>query len=243
MNINEFIEISQFSAQKELRRVLLISFFHLRQQNIEQFTLISVSEWLVKLGYPRPNQARLKTNIKKSKLFVAGKEKDSFRIHPITIETLDSEYPDLKKKSEEIFTQNSVIDESLLQKDRSFVLSLMRQINASYENNIFDGCAVLMRRLLEIMLILSYEELKIEKDIQDGNGHYKQLNNIIDDAITNKTLKLSRNTKECIEKFRKLGNFSAHKIFYNAKRSYIEPLILDYGAMIEELLYKSSLRS
>lgn len=243
MNLNEFIDVSQFSSQKELRRVLLICFFHLRQQNIEQYTLSLVSEWLVKLGYPKPNQTRVKANIKKSKLFVAGKEKDSFRIHPITIETLDSEFPDLKKKSEEIFTQNTVIDESLLREDRSFILSLMRQINASYENNLFDGCAVLMRRLLEILLVLSYEELKIENSIQDGSGHYKQLNNIIDDAITNKTLKLSRNTKDCIEKFRKLGNFSAHKIYYNAKRSYIEPLILDYGAMIEELLYKASLRS
>jgi hypothetical protein len=242
MNIREFLEVSQFSTQKELRRVLLLAFYYLKQQELESFTLKEISEGLTKLGYAKPNQARLKTNLKKSKLFVAGKTKDSFRIHPISIETLENEYPGLAKKSEEIYTQNSVIDESLLLENRSFILSLMRQINASYENNIFDGCAVLMRRLLEILLILSYEELGIESNIRDADGNYKQLNSIIDDATGNSKLKLSRNSKECLEKFRKLGNFSAHKIYYNAKRSYIEPLILDYSAVIEELLYKASLR-
>lgn len=243
MNIKEFLELSKFSTQNELRRVLLLSFFHLKQQGIESITIDLASAWLVKLGYSKPNQARLKLNIKKSRLFVSGKENDTFRIHAITIETLESEYPGLENRSEEIFSQNAVIDETLLVKERAFVLSLIRQINASYENNIFDGCAVLMRRLLEILLVLSYEELKIEASIQDATSNYKMLNSIIDDAITNKTLKLSRNTKECLEGFKKLGNFSAHKIYYNAKRSYIDNVLLDYRATIEELLYKSTLRT
>jgi hypothetical protein len=243
MNLNEYLSETQFSSQKELRRVLLLTFYHLRKSDIKEFSVAEVSDYLVKLGYPKPNQARLKENLKKSKLFAAGSGKDFFKIHPITIETLDSEFPRLKAKSEEVFSQSTILDESLLQKDRSYILSLIRQINASYENNIFDGCAVLMRRLLEVMLIMAYEELKIDAIIRDGDGSYKQLNNIIDDATTNKTLKLSRNTKDSLDTFRKLGNFSAHKIYYNAKRSYIEPVIIDYRAAIEELMYKASLRS
>lgn len=34
--------------------------------------------------------------------------------------------------------------------------------------NIFDGCAVLMRRLEEVLLILSYAHLKIEAASKDG---------------------------------------------------------------------------
>lgn len=100
-----------------------------------------------------------------------------------------------------------------------------------------------MRRLLEVMLILTYEELRVEAEIQDSAGQYKQLNEIINNAIANKTLALSRNTKDSLHTFRKLGNFSAHKVYYNANRKSIESVILDYKATIEELLYKSNLRN
>ncbi|MCW8928635.1 MAG: hypothetical protein OQL19_00170 [Gammaproteobacteria bacterium] len=126
MNIKEFIKISQFSSQKELCKLLLLSFYHLRQQSIDHFTTATVYELLTKLGYPHPNQTRLKTNIKKSKLFISGKGKDSYRIHPITVEPFDSEFPSLTKTSEEIFAHNTIIDESLLQQERSFILSLIK---------------------------------------------------------------------------------------------------------------------
>ncbi len=122
-------------------------------------------------------------------------------------------------------------------------MSLIKQINCSYENNIFDGCAVLMRRLLEILLILSYQEFGIDAAIKDASGNYKMLNPIIDNAVNNTSLGLSRNTKEHLDTFRKLGNFSAHKIYYNAKKKSIDQVMLDYRATIEELLYKSKLRT
>src|SRR5690606_19553500 len=111
------------------------------------------------------------------------------------------------------------------------------------ENNIFDGCAVLMRRLLEICLILAYEKLAIEDEIKDSQGGYKLLNAIIDNAKLSKKLALSRNSKDSLEIFRSLGNFSAHKIYYNAHRKDVESRVLDYKALIEELFYKAELRT
>lgn len=241
MTLTAFLSEADFSRQSELRRVLLLAFYFFRKDEAETFSLDEISESLAKLGYAKPNKARLKTNLKKSKLFVSASG-DRYRIHPAAIEALDSEFPDLSRKSEEIVSFNSIIPESLLQEKRSFISHLIKQINASYENNIFDGCAVLMRRLLEILLILSYEAKKMEQKIQDESGHYKMLNPIIDDAINNKVLGLSRNTKDCLDTFRKLGNFSAHKIYYNASKKTVEQVILDYRAAIEELLYKSELR-
>lgn len=243
MTLQEFLRQSDFTQQKELRRVLLLAFYALRTQNEPTFTLDGMATLLVKLGFPKPNATRLSGYLKKSAMFVSGGAPATFKVHPATIEALDSEFPGLSAKSEEVVAHDSVVPAALLQEKRAFISALINQINASYENNIFDGCAVLMRRLLEIMLILSYESLSIEAAIQDGAGQYKMLNNIIDDAVQNKTLKLSRNTKESLDVFRKLGNFSAHKIYYNATRKSIESVILDYKAAIEELMYKAKLRS
>lgn len=242
MTLIEFLSKSEFSKQTELRKSVLICFFNLIVNHETTFTVSGLAENFSSLGYSRPNTSRLSTTLKKSKMFVsvAG---TAFKVHPLTIETLNAEYPNIGKKSEDVVHLDSVIPESLLQKERAFILQLIRQINSSYENHIYDGCAVLMRRLFEILLILGYQELKIESVIQDATGNFKQLNVIIDDAKVNKIFFLSRNTRESLETFRKLGNFSAHKIYYNATRKSIENEILNYRAMVEELLYKSNLRT
>jgi len=243
MLLTEFLNKSDFSKQTEFRRSLLITYFNLKKGHATSFSPVQIADSLHALGYARPNLSRLRNAIKKSKVFVAAGGIDQYKIHPASLEALDTEFPALTTKSEEIISYDSVLPEALLQKERGFIRSLIKQINSSYENNIFDGCAVLMRRLMEILLILSYEELKIESCIRNGNGDYKPLEAIITDAVGNSTLRLSRNSKEYLPIFRKLGNFSAHKIFYNADRKLIESNIIDFRATAEELLYKAGLRT
>lgn len=242
MEVNAFLAASQFSQQTELRRGLLIAFYMQQTAGEDTFSVKQISDWLVSLGYARPNSARLQANLKKSKMFVAA-GKDRFRIHPATCEALLGEFPNVATKSEEVVALDSVVPESLLQKDRTYIKLLMRQINASYENNIFDGCAVLMRRLVEILLIVAYEHLGEDAAIRDAAGDFVPLNAIMDNAKGNAKLRLSRNSRDSLETFRELGNFSAHKIYYNAKRSSIESNILSFRALVEELLYKGGLRT
>ncbi len=42
--------------------------------------------------------------------------------------------------------------------------------------------------------------------------------------------------------FKDLGNYSAHKIWYNCTQQDIKPHILKYRAIIEELMYKSGVK-
>jgi len=73
-------------------------------------------------------------------------------------------------------------------------------------------------------------------------GFRSRFQGIVNDAKTNSTLNLSRNAKSCLDQFRMLGNFSAHKIYYNCKRDDIGKVALEYRAIFEELLYKSGIR-
>lgn len=121
------------------------------------------------------------------------------------------------------------------------VQSLCKQINSSYENNLFDCTAVIMRRLLESLLILSYQKAGIENDIMNGNYHVT-LDKIIRNAEQNAALALSSNTKKDMSLFKDLGNYSAHKIWYNCTQGDIKPHILKYRAIIEELMYKAGVK-
>lgn len=64
----------------------------------------------------------------------------------------------------------TILPDSIFLSLPSNVQSLCKQINASYENNLYDCTAVIMRRLLESLLVLSYQKLGIEPDIMDKSG-------------------------------------------------------------------------
>lgn len=82
---------------------------------------------------------------------------------------------------------------------------LCKQINASYENNLYDCTAVIMRRLLEGLLVLSYQNHGIESEITDKNGLHFMLDKIIKNAAQNGTLALSSNTKRDMTLFKDIG--------------------------------------
>jgi hypothetical protein len=145
--------------------------------------------------------------------------------------------------SEEVVSADTVLPSILYENTRGYIESLGRQINAAFEHNIFDGCAVLMRRLIEILLILSYEHLGVESEIKSASGDYVMLDSIIGNARGNPKLSLSRNSKATIDEFRTIGNFSAHKIYYNARRNDVRRHIVEFRALVEELLYKSGIRT
>ncbi len=119
---------------------------------------------------------------------------------------------------------------------------ICKQINASYEQNLYDCTAVMMRRLLEGLLVLSYQKHGIEADITEKNGCHSTLDRIIKNAAQNGTLALSANTKRDMALFKDIGNYSAHKIWYNSTKQDIEPHLLKYRVIIEELMYKAGVK-
>lgn len=135
----------------------------------------------------------------------------------------------------------TVLPDTLFNTLPANVQSLCKQINASYENNLFDCTAVIMSRLLESLLVLSYQRAGIEAEIMNGN-HHATLDKIIKNAEQNTTLALSSNTKKDMALFKDLGNYSAHKIWYNCTQGDIKPHILKYRVIVEELMYKAGLK-
>ena len=120
--------------------------------------------------------------------------------------------------------------------------SICKQINASYENNLYDCTAVMMRHLLEVLLVLSFQKADNENEIMACDGkHHVPLDSMITKAVNNSKLALSSNTKNDMKHFKDLGN-SAHKIWYNCTKGDLEPHILKYRVMIEELFYKSGIK-
>lgn len=137
----------------------------------------------------------------------------------------------------------TILPDTMYSNLQSNIQSLCKQINASYEKNLYDCTAVIMRRLLESLLVLCYQNAGIESEIMDKSSLYHiTLDKMIKNAEQNKTLGFSANTRKEMALFKDLGNYSAHKIWYNCTQQDIKPHILKYRAIIEELMYKSGVK-
>jgi len=98
-----------------------------------------------------------------------------------------------------------------------------------------------MRRLFEVLLVLSYQNFGIDNEIKDAAGRgYIMLDGIVKKAKDSTVLKLSRIKNE-FDTFRMVGNFSAHNITYTAGKKDIDDIKLNYRVMLEELYNKAGL--
>jgi hypothetical protein len=240
MTIKNFLTISNFSEKVEYEKIKLLAFFQLHVEKQETFNLNELGEKLSNLGYGNPNVSRLKKKLLSSRDFLRADE-NNFRLHSKTSKELESLFPQILEKDEEIITDNHILPESLYKGTRGYIEKLSVQINASFDNNIFDGCAILMRRLLEVLLVLTYDKLGRLSEIEE-NGGYKNLVNIIDHTLSNKVVVFPKEVQEVLHDFRVLGNFSAHKIEYNCKKTEITHVKMKYRLAIEVLLYKSGIK-
>lgn len=242
MNFERFAELVGFENLNELERSIKIGYFLKEFKGEIEFDIGIISNLLFENGYSRPNSSRLKKKLVKTRKIIKGSSSEAFKLHTSTTKEIETNYPQLKAKSEEIISNDSILPDSLLTGTRGYLQKLALQINSSYENNIIDGCALLMRRLLEVLLILGFEQLGRKNEIQDTEGDLKNLSSIINYTISNKVFSMKKASYDCIDTFRKLGNFSAHRIEYNCRKSEIDKVRMEYRVLIEELLYKSNIK-
>ena len=125
---------------------------------------------------------------------------------------------------------------------RGYIERIADQINKAYHFHIFDGCLVLMRRLIETLLILAFRELNIEAEILDEDGNHLHLSKIINKATTSQTLALTRNSKKALKPFALGGNLSAHNLYFCARSSDFSPHFrLQFRSLVEELFNKAGI--
>lgn len=136
----------------------------------------------------------------------------------------------------------SVIPFSIVRGTRGYIEKVANQVNGCYEKGWYDGCAVMIRRLVETLIIEAFEHHKIEKKIQNSQGNYFWLDDLIDRAINEQMWNLSRNTKRALPKLKNIGDLSAHSRRYNAHLKDIEPLISDVRVVVQEFIYLAALK-
>lgn len=137
----------------------------------------------------------------------------------------------------------SVLAHAIVSGTRGYIERVAHQINGTYEKGWFDGCAVMMRRLLETLIIECFEAHGISDKIKDSRtGDFLFLTDLIACLLKGSTWNLGRNTKRALPLLKTLGDQSAHSRRYNAHREDIDKLIPDFRITCQELVYLAGLK-
>jgi hypothetical protein len=135
-----------------------------------------------------------------------------------------------------------VIVMSLVRNTRGYIERVANQINGTYENGWYDGCAVMIRRLIETLIIEAFERHNLTNSIKNQWGDFFYLRDLIDRTLAETAWNLTRNTKSALPKLKDIGDKSAHSRRFIAQRGDIQPLLMDIRTVVQELIYIAQLK-
>jgi hypothetical protein len=136
-----------------------------------------------------------------------------------------------------------VLPHALVKGTRGYIERVVFQINGCYEYGWFDGCAVMMRRLIETLIIECFEKHRIADKIKNApNGDFLFLRDLIDKLLQESAWNVGRTAKQALLKLKNIGDQSAHSRRYNAHREDIEKIADDFRTVCQELICLAGLK-
>jgi hypothetical protein len=138
--------------------------------------------------------------------------------------------------------QQPVVPHSLFRDTRGYIEKVAFQINGSYDATCYDACAVMVRRLVEVLIIECFEAHGLAAKIKNSHGDFLYLADLIAATLSEPAWNLGRNTKTGLGRLKTIGDQSAHSRRYNARREYIDEVLIDLRTVAEELLYLSKIK-
>lgn len=118
--------------------------------------------------------------------------------------------------------------------ERPYVRRLVEEINGCRQYNFLDGCAVLMRRLMEVLVIEAYEKVDRGTSIRGPDGYFP-LSSLIGEITSGKDFRLSRSSPRALERCKAIGDTAAHSRNYITKAIDIDEYSAEYRRLIDEL--------
>jgi hypothetical protein len=135
-----------------------------------------------------------------------------------------------------------ILPHAMVRGTRGYIERVVNQINGCYEKGWFDGCTVMMRRLVETLIIECFEHNKIDDRIKNASGDFLYLGDLIEKTLQESAWNLGRNTKQGLPRLKNIGDQSAHSRRYNAHREDVDKISGDFRVVCEELLYIAGLK-
>lgn len=151
--------------------------------------------------------------------------------------------PHFEKNNDFVYSDN-LFPLELVENTRSYIEKIAKQASGCYDNEWYDACAVMIRRLLETLIIECFESQKIPKKIKNSDDNFFYLDELIKRFLKEepKSWNISRNAKQHLLKLKRIGDQSAHSRYFTANKQDIDQGKEGVRILIQELLHISKLK-
>ncbi len=242
LSIGDFCEIVKSLNKTNAEKALALLWYY-DQQQVD--VIKSAGELTRIMGdhhVGTPNQTTLVQSISKTKL--ANRNKSGYSLKPGSRKLIRDWLPDLDGFQPEIDHSMGFLPEAIWKNTRGYIEVVCREINGSFRHAYYNGAAVMLRRLLETLIIETYEHLQRESEIKNSGGHYLMLGDLVERACgenAHRGLNLGRDSKKGLQDARNVGNWSAHARRYLANASDLEKLRVGMRILVQDLIQMADL--
>lgn len=220
MTLDEFFVAVDRDDLQIIDRAVYILWFLGRDDNSRVISVKDMADTIERHGYARPNVTRLAEALAKDRR--TARNGQGWKLTPRARKDLDNELATTLRLRRQVQPSDSVLPRELFQGTRSYLEKVVYQINASYDFGLYDCCAVMCRRLLETLIIEVYESSGRADEIKNGAGNFFMFGDLLAYLDNDGSLNLSRNAKQGLRDFKKLGDLSAHNRRHNAVQNDID---------------------
>jgi len=120
---------------------------------------------------------------------------------------------------------------------RGYLQSIAKQAANCYDYGLYDACSVMTRKLLEVLIIETFERHKIAAKIKGPGGFFFYLSDLVDALSNEASWNIGRNAKQSMPNLKKMGDLSAHNRRYFAKKPELDKQKDDLRIVLEELIH------
>jgi hypothetical protein len=237
MEVAEFIR--KISLSKILTGERAVAVLWLQAaQTLKGLSVFEVCCEIEQAGCGKQNITRIKQFLRRDRRVIKGVG-GTYQIRPEALAKLDEQYsPVLTDRP--LIKCDAVLPTDLFSNAKGYINKVVLQLNASYLYSLFDCCAVMCRRLLETLIIETYEAHNRADEIKDQDGNFLMFSGLLDHIAGDRSIHLGRSALRGLKNFKKLGDLSAHNRRFNARKPDIDQIKGDLRIACEELLHLSA---
>ncbi|QNH15552.1 hypothetical protein HEP74_00675 [Xanthomonas sp. SS] len=234
----DFLRRVDQQCLRQMDRALALLWFVGREDQTAGLTAKEIAELIRAVGHAEQNVSRLGVLLSTDKRTVAAKL-GGWMLRAAARRELDAVYADHVGPIE-LPASDSLVPMALVNGTRGYISKVADQVNKSFDAKLYDCCAVMCRRLIETLIIETYEKHGRAPEIRDGS-QYVGLNEMVGRLENDPSMALSRPAMQTLKGFKAIGDLSAHNRHWNARLGDIDPHKIGFRQVLEELLYRAGM--
>jgi hypothetical protein len=237
LSIDDFCEVVKKLNRTNAEKALAVLWYFDREQPDVAKSAGQLTKVLNDHHLGTPNQTALAEGIKKTKL--AGESRNGFSLKPGSRKVIREWLPHLDGIQPAIDQASGYLPEPIWRNTRGYIEAVCRELNGSFHHGYYNAAAVMLRRLLETLIIETYEHLTRETEIKDGSGNYLMLGDLAERACGengHRGLNLGRDSKKALKDARNIGNWSAHARRFLAHTGDLTKIQNGMRLLVQELI-------